>query len=281
MPWQAGTEPVNVRTGNQGDIGNAQPLKLMRGVDLSPRYHCYLFNISKYGQSIPKGARSYLLNGIGSESPAIEVEIDGQLKLVQYEIGAVIASTVVDTYIDMESKRRIETQDGEEVARDVLFPAIGPNCDNNDLTKWGCGYFKRVPGQHPIPTEAELRPIVEAYDNNMREWLRDADQLATSGQLAMINPIHRRAAAHFQAKRPWNQVVQHPVACPNCGSEIPPGSKFHTLQGTSLLCIIGVEGWKAVVNAGIKSKAEVPDEMRWWTEEAQPTEEATTARRKR
>lgn len=260
--WAAGTEPANVRTGNQGDTANAQPLKLMRGVDMSPRYFIYIFNVSRYGQVVPKGARSYTLKGVTDDSQTVESERG----LIPFEIGAKIPSTVVDTYINMESKRVPETQEGEEVARDILCPSAGPTCDNNDLRRWGCGYFKRLPHEAPVPTVAELMPVVEAYDENMRLWLKDADQLATGGQLIQINPVHRRAAAHFKAKRDWNQVVTHPDICPNCSAEIQPGIKFHTLLGTNILCIIGQDGWQVAVKAGIKKRHEVPDEFVWWAE---------------
>jgi len=286
MPWQVGDKPVNLPTGRVGDAAQAiTPLQPMRGVDMSPRYFCYLFNITRYVQLVPKGSRSYMLGATDDQSPAIEVDNvapNGETRIVQYKIGAQIPSTVMDTYIDTEGKRRIETQDGEEVARDCLFPAIGPACDNNDLRKWGCGYFKRLPGQAPIPTADEVRPIIEMYDENMRAWYADAKQLATGGNLSQINPIHRRAATHFKAKETWNQVIQAPVNCPNCATEIPPGVSFHTLPGTSLLCIIGQEGWRKVVAAGVKTRADVPEEYRWWDEETPapaPVEVASDAKK--
>lgn len=269
MGWGAPADkPANVTTGPIGDAGNAQPLKLMRGINFNPHYHCYIFNISAFSQDVPKGSRSYQLRGIRADSPFVMV----RGKKVQYEIGAVIPSVVIDTYIDSEAKRRMETQDGEEVARDVLNPAIGPTSDNNDLTKWGCGYFKRNIGEPAIPTEEEVGMIVQQYDDNMRMWLKDGDQLEAGGKSADINAIHIRASNHFRAARPWNKNIGHPEECPNCGTEVQPGSRFHILPGTNIMCIIGVEGWKVAVKSGIKTRAEVPEEMRWWSE--QPASDA-------
>lgn len=191
----------------------SNPLIVDRGVDITPKWFCYLFNVSKFTQKIERGPRNFNLQGVrGGE---------------RYCIGAVIPSTVVDSWIDTEGNRRFMYNDGEDVTRDAITPGE-TIADNQDLSKWGIGYFKRgVEDKKPTPTEEELAEVEQKYDDNMRVWLEDADRLAAGGQLALINPIHLRAAQHFKAERSWNRQVEHPVTCPSCGENVKPGVKRH------------------------------------------------------
>jgi hypothetical protein len=52
--------------------------------------------------------------------------------------------------------------------------------------------------------------------------------------------------------------------CETCGESIQAGAKFHKSETLGVICINpSVEGWKAAVNAGIKSREDVPEEFRW------------------
>lgn len=191
----------------------SNPLQVDRGIDIRPRWFCYVFNVSAYPQQAERGPRNFRLPG----------KRPGE----RYRIGAVIPSTVVDSWIDTEGNRRFMYNDGEEVARDVVNPGDS-YADNNDLSKWGIGYFRRdAADQHPEPTEEELRAVEQSYEENMRVWLEDADKLAAGGQLALINPVHLRAAQHFGVERSWNQQIKHPTTCPGCGENVKPGIARH------------------------------------------------------
>ena len=237
MPWAdpAGSA-AGVITGPQGDIAVAGKLEMLRGVDLTSRYYCYVFNVSKWSQDVPKGGRSYYLYGVNTrvdkhkqviQSPSIMV--DG--KPVQYEIGAIIPSLIIDTYLDQLGNRVPVTQDGEEVAADIICPSVAPTSDNGDLSKWGCGYFKRAAAvKNPIPTEDELRSVMVAFEDNMRAWLADGDKEWNDGHRQNINPIHIRACDFFGLKRAWNEKIEHPSECPGCQEPIKRGALRHTVQ---------------------------------------------------
>lgn len=246
---------------NLGDIERAGKLSLIRGVDLSPRYFCHVFNITGMTQQVPKGSRSYMLWGTDMRkdrsnkiiaSPTVEV--DG--KLVKYEIGANIPSTVIDTYLDQLGKRQVETQDGEEVAKDIICPEISPVSDNNDLSKWGCGYFKRLPGELPVPTEDEIRPVVLAYEDNMRAWAADGDKCIADNRPADVNFGHVRAWKYFgMTDRPGVHVIQQPVECPGCGEKLRKNALRHTVQSGG--CgYVAPENRKRAFELGLVSREE-------------------------
>jgi hypothetical protein len=236
MPWaEPSGAAADVTTGKTGDIAIAGKLQMLRGVDLSARFYCYVFNISKWGQDVPKGGRSYYLWGVNQkvdrhknviQSPSIKV--DG--KPVQYEIGAIIPSLIIDTYMDQLGHRVPVTQNGEEVAADIICPSIAPTSDNGDLSKWGCGYFKRdAADKDPKPTENELRTVMVNFEDNMRSWMADGDKMWAEGQKQNINPVHIRACDYFGVKRPWNEKVEHPSECPGCGEPIKRTALRHTV----------------------------------------------------
>jgi hypothetical protein len=234
MPWgDVAAKGANIQTGNLGDIAVAGKLELMRGVDLRPRYFCYVYNITDFPQYVPKGARQYNLRAATQSDPFVTV--DG--KTIHYAIGAMVPSVVMDSWIDDLGKRRIETQDGEEVAQDILCPTGDFTCDNNDLRKWGCGYFKRDVGDKNIaPSVEDIKRCMDAYDENMRAWVEDADKTFASGVLVnrdgdgLITPVHIRAANHFRLDRPWAKKVEHPTECPGCGEPMKKSAVRHTVQ---------------------------------------------------
>jgi len=177
-----------------------ESLESMACENLAPTYFCHVFNVSNVDQKVPKGNRSYFLPGVKADSPWVAGP--KFLTGIQYTIGAKIPSVLVDTYIGMEGKRHIIKINGEAMAKDILYPGYGPICDNNDLRMWGCGYFKRLPNEAPVPTYEELLPVFERYNETMKAWLDDADMIADSGH-ARINAMHVRAAKWLKAERGW------------------------------------------------------------------------------
>src|SRR5579863_874437 len=116
MAGNVADNPAPVKAGKLGDVEVAGKLSIMRGVDLSPRYFLYVFNITNFIQNVPKGARSYTLWAVDSRKtrdnkviPSPSIVVDG--KDVKYEIGAKIESTVIDSWVDQLGKRQITTQE--------------------------------------------------------------------------------------------------------------------------------------------------------------------------
>lgn len=223
-----------VKPGNLGDVANAGRLSVLRGVDLSPRFFCYMFNITNVTQQVPKGARSYTLWAVDSRKdrnnkiiPSPAVVVDG--KEVKYQVGAEIPSTVIDSWLDQLGDRQVTTQDGEEVAQDILCPLGDLQCDNNDLNKWGCGYFKRKVGEPAIPTAEEIRPVLEQFEATMRAWVADADKQVAEGKPENVNPVHIRAAEYFKLARPYTQKIEHPAECLGCGEPMKKNALRHTV----------------------------------------------------
>lgn len=261
MPFGTSDAPAPVKPGKLGDVEVAGRLTLMRGVNLTPTSYNYVFNISEYTQQVPKGSRSYMLHGVDQRRdhtnksvPSPSIEVDG--KQVKYQIGAVVPSVVIDSWVDQLGKRQITTQDGEEVAQDILCPAIAPQSENNDLNKWGCGYFNRDANvENPVPTADELRPVLQAYEATMRAWVEDADNQVAQGHPELVNPIHIRAANYFRLNRPYTQKIEHPSECPGCGEPMKKNALRHTVQSGG--CgFVATENRKRAFELGLVTREE-------------------------
>ena len=85
----------------------------------------------------------------------------------------------------------------------------------------------------------------------------DADQKRNIGQ------EHHDAAEYFHVKNAWHTVAELPTLCENCGEPLPMATvPFHR----NMMGLICVRDWKRTVEAGAKTREDVPEEKRWWKE---------------
>lgn len=208
-------------------------------------------------------------------------------------------SVVNEKWLDENGVIRNNGIMGERFATDCLNPCnLGVNCwqdvtdeqltwidggGTNDLTRRGLFWTKNErPGRTCMihggvkeettcpfcnrPSLDELQLAKSRMEKHYRGLLQQADQFHREGQVREIGPEHHLAGDYFKVRAPWHIVAELPSTCPNCGEAIKEGIKFHT-SSTGDLCVTpSVEGWKAVVNAGRRTKDQVPEDFRWWQE---------------
>jgi len=149
----------------------------------------------------------------------------------------------------------------------------------NNLTQQGVFWSLNYP-----PTEEEVKKAVARKETYYRGLLEKARtlELANPKELEFeLNMDYHMAADYFGVETNWHKRVERPAFCPNCGEGIKTGVAFHK-HPDGFLCVID---WKRTVEAGVKSKDDVPDHLRWWEPEdvAEPekpkAKEATGAKK--
>lgn len=150
--------------------------------------------------------------------------------------------------------------------------SISSNCD---LIRQGV-YFTRedegTPAFEKATAAAEARR--DAYYRTSLDGLLGMSQ----DQIRMVMNSEkgldlRTASAHFGEDIPGLVARTPKVSCPNCFERIPQGAAFHKNELLGVICVID---WKRAVEAGVKTKDQVPDSKRWWAVEI-PTPAVGTA----
>jgi len=131
----------------------------------------------------------------------------------------------------------------------------------DDLSKRGVFWSR-----NEVPTKEELKKSKTRMERHYRELFQRAEDLARSGKAVEIGREHHIAADYLHMGSSWHVVTAVPEACPNCGEPIKPGIAYHP-SAVGGICILD---WKRTCAAGLKTKADVPEESRWWTEPPKP-----------
>lgn len=159
---------------------------------------------------------------------------------------------------------------GERFATDLVNPSnltnnmwaeIAPNWmdgGGDDLSRKGVFWSK-----NEVPTREELQKSRRRMEQYYREQFQRAEDLARAGKAAEISKEMHLAADYLRLSTTWHVMTDVPYPCPNCGEAIKPGVAYHA-SSVGGICVID---WKRTVAAGIKQKSDVPEEVRWWTEE--------------
>lgn len=165
---------------------------------------------------------------------------------------------------------------GERWATDILNPAnLGENIwaeagkttledlhgGSDDLTRRGCFWTR-----NDKPTTEELKLCRNKLEKHYRHVVQLAEDLARTGKMNEIGGEAHIAADYLHVNSAWHLVTAVQEPCPNCGQPINPGIAYHP-SAVGGVCVID---WKRSVAAGVKTKADVPEEMRWWTPELTP-----------
>lgn len=129
------------------------------------------------------------------------------------------------------------------------------------------------------PTEDEIKFAEKRRDKNRAALIRKMDELYAANPakaMAEVKPEHREALSAMGEERPWFKFLQSKTQCPNCGELIPNGRLYHR-DTDGDLCVIGQEGWKAVVASGKRKKEDVPEEFRWFRTAGRPPKDEQVA----
>lgn len=181
------------------------------------------------------------------------------------------------------SQHKITADDGEWVAMDWLNPENVFKLDQDyivpgladystDLIQRGVFYIKRkynpqTGNVDDKPTEQELVAAENRLKQRRQALVRLYQTTSTSApsKVAGIMSEEMVDALTFAGiQTPYNSALQEKVQCVNCGEMKLATAKFHKSENLGAICIDpSTEGWKAAVNAGIKNKADVPEEFGW------------------
>ena len=152
---------------------------------------------------------------------------------------------------------------------------------NNDLSIKGV-FFSLSDGPQreakPKPRVAEVKAAYLRMEKYFRGLLERAQTLEMVDKPKLAeelgsNPDYAYAATFYGKELSWNKTQVRPVECPGCHEQKPFGAKFHVNQKLGFVCVEPTrEGWMAVVQAGVKTRDQVPTGFgfEWWLEDEKP-----------
>lgn len=181
---------------------------------------------------------------------------------------------------------RGEAHDGLRVAIDLL----NPNNPTND-PDWnpspemaaafgsskGCDLFAQglFLSLNEEPSEAEILRAEGRRNARYKSLIAQADSLEQINRkeleefLKGEDGVDLRMALDFYGEtRAYHKPMVATRACPNCGESIKSGVAFHLLPNNSYC----VNDWPRAVDAGVKTKFDVPEHLRWWTPDEEEDE---------
>lgn len=181
-----------------------------------------------------------------------------------------------------KDQRKVTADDGKWVAMDWLNPQnvfsldqnyAVPNVIEDGTNLLARGLFFIVRPFNPQtgnaddqPTEAEIVAAEKRLRDRYTALVRLYHQTSTAspGKLPSIMNEEMIDALNFaRLKTPYNTALAEMVDCPTCGESMPKSAKFHRSESLGVICIQpSVEGWKAAIAAGVKTKSEIPEEFR-------------------
>ena len=160
---------------------------------------------------------------------------------------------------------RSELHDGLLVAYDLICPPVQTSvgCDLKER-----GLFLSL-GETPL--EAEIVGAEERMKERYRRLMSHADSLQHTNRseleyflMGADGQDLRLALDFFGEQREYHKTMAATKVCPNCGESIKSGVAYHKNVELGIICVLD---WRKCVDAGVKSKADVPDTLRWWSDE--------------
>jgi len=177
-------------------------------------------------------------------------------------------------------RKRAEAHDGLRAAIDLLNPnnptndpywRPGPEMAALFGSSKGCDLFAQglFLSLHETPLEEEIARAEAERDGRFRMLIAHADSLEHTNRKELEEFLRgedgadlRLALDYYGQQREYHKPMQATRSCPNCGETIKAGVAFHALPG-GLWCVID---WRKAVDAGVKTKSDVPEHLRWWDE---------------
>lgn len=176
-------------------------------------------------------------------------------------------------------RQRAESHDGWRAAVDLL----NPNNPTND-PDWNPGpemaaFFGTSAGAdlfaqglflslNEVPTEAEIAKAEARREQRYQRLIAHADSLENTEPKELQEFLKsadgldlRMALDYFGEERAYHKVRTATRPCPNCGESIKAGIGFHKSAALGVICVLD---WKKAVDAGVKTKFDVPAGKEWW-----------------
>jgi hypothetical protein len=245
------------------------------GVERPVAYHIYMYTTSKTEYTLvrPPYAKGLKAPGVGTPSKKVNMWTgDDKCRLF-----AVLPDVVVNFYQDVFTNAMIKNEeDGRRIAMDILCPAnhgidqdlvLDPGISTlNGKNYLNAGLFFSL-NNPPKPEEVSKAVArMETYYRYLLQRARTEEIRGPKALEAFLSeyPEAYAAANHFGQKVSWNTVVESPEICELTGETYRKGAAWHT-SPDGFVC---VHDWQKAVAAGRKTKTDVPEDKRWWKEEA-------------
>jgi hypothetical protein len=157
------------------------------------------------------------------------------------------------------------------MAMDIVNPAnysLDQDRKPNSLTAVGDNYgvLGVFWSRNYPPTEEEVNKAIARKEAFYRERLDMAGRLEVSNPKALqefISINDHIAADYFGLQFSWHKSLTKSFACEQCGEQIKNSEiAFHPM--TSVPGVLCIRNWQKAVDAGVKTKADVPEGKRWW-----------------
>jgi hypothetical protein len=182
-----------------------------------------------------------------------------------------------------KDQRKVTADDGKWVAMDWLNPQnvfsldqdhVVQNAIEDGTNLLSRGLFFIVRPFNPKgnvddqPTEAEIVAAEKRLRGRLTALRQIWSRISTSEPKRIPEILSEEMIDALnmapRIKTPFNTELEEVKTCVTCGESIPAKAKFHKSEALGVICIEPTtEGWKAAVNAGIKTRADVPEGLGW------------------
>jgi len=254
------------------DPGNYVQPFIDPNVYRKPEYFVYVYSIVD-----PRPAGAKLNRHLPPLVPNMEI---AELKPgEEWTLVTTIPHPVNQQEINPDSGQRTASfHMAERVAMDIVNPGnhsldqdakitvTATSSIGDDYGKLGVFWSKNYP-----PTKQEIAAAVLRKETYYRFRLQQARVLESSSPKDLqewLSADDHVAAEYFGEEFSWHRKATKPVNCPNCSEPIRSLSiAYHAstaMPGT--ICILD---WQKTVEAGVKTKADVPESKRWWGKKGQ------------
>lgn len=147
---------------------------------------------------------------------------------------------------------------GEDLTRRGFFWELRQKSDGYCQS---CDDGMKVCPVHDVPSAEALRKTKDKLEIHYDMMVKLGERLANDPKTAIeIGEEHHRAAEYLNINTTWHRRTVIQNACPNCGEPINPGIAYH--MSSMGPCILD---WQKAVAAGMKKREDVPNELRWWS----------------
>jgi hypothetical protein len=137
------------------------------------------------------------------------------------------------------------TSAGADLFAQGLFLSLNETATEEEIAKAEKRREKRY-----LSLIAHADSLEQTEPKDLAEFLKSADGLDL-----------RLALDYFGEERAYHKKRVANRLCPNCGESIKTGVGFHKSAALGVICVLD---WKAAVDAGVKTRSDVPDDRRWW-----------------
>jgi len=224
-----------------------------------PRYQVYLYSVSKREHVVQQAPLiPYLIIPACGDDEAYKKVISIPHPMLQIERHPDKSEAIVYRHEAERVAQSICNPDNPTLDQDYQNPkALGWGVD---LSKQGVFWSKNDP-----PTKEEIGKAharVEKYYAQLLERARTLEIANPKELELLINQDFHLACEHFGVETSWHKKLVANSLCPVCREPVKFGAAYHK-NSMEILCVID---WQRTVTAGVKTKKDVPEDARWWTD---------------